>query len=94
MWVPYQQSFYLGWGGPRRSALYRILRHTQDRWTPRQTGQGHQADPVRPHPIGSQNALPRKAQLPLKKVYKPKIREEEVQKMDINPERTTNLDII
>jgi hypothetical protein len=27
-------------------------------------------------------------------VYKPKIREEEVQKMDINPERTTGLDII
>jgi hypothetical protein len=27
-------------------------------------------------------------------VYKPKIREEEVQKMDINPERTTSLDII
>jgi hypothetical protein len=27
-------------------------------------------------------------------VYKPKIREEEVQEMDINPERTTSLDII
>jgi hypothetical protein len=27
-------------------------------------------------------------------VYKPKIREEEVQEMDIDPERTTNLDII
>jgi hypothetical protein len=27
-------------------------------------------------------------------VYKPKIREEEVQKMDIHPERTTSLDII
>jgi hypothetical protein len=27
-------------------------------------------------------------------VYKPKIREEEVQEMDINPERTTGLDII
>jgi hypothetical protein len=33
-------------------------------------------------------------QLPPKKVYKPKIREEEVQKMDIDPERTTSLDII
>ena len=33
-------------------------------------------------------------QLPLKKVYKSKIREEEVQKMDIDPERTTSLDII
>jgi flagellar assembly factor FliW len=27
-------------------------------------------------------------------VYKPKIKEEEVQKMDIDPERTTSLDII
>jgi hypothetical protein len=30
----------------------------------------------------------------LTKVYKPKIKEEEVQKMDIDPERTTSLDII
>jgi hypothetical protein len=29
MWVPYQQSFHLGWGGPRRSALDRISRHTR-----------------------------------------------------------------
>jgi hypothetical protein len=29
-----------------------------------------------------------------KKVYKPKIREEEVQEVDIDTERTTNLDII
>jgi hypothetical protein len=27
-------------------------------------------------------------------VYRPKIREEEVQEMDIDPERTTGLDII
>jgi hypothetical protein len=33
-------------------------------------------------------------QFPPRKVYKPKIREEEVQKMDIDPERTTSLDII
>jgi hypothetical protein len=33
-------------------------------------------------------------QLPSKEVYKPKIKEEEVQKMDIDPERTTGLDII
>jgi hypothetical protein len=33
-------------------------------------------------------------QLPLEKVYKPKIREEEVQKMDIDPKRTNSLDII
>jgi hypothetical protein len=38
--------------------------------------------------------LPRKERFPLKKVYRPKIREEEVQKMDIDPERTTGLDII
>jgi hypothetical protein len=94
MWVPYQQSFHPGWGGPRRSALDRISRHAQDRWAPRQTGQGHQADPVRPPPAGGQTALPKREQFPPKKVYKPKIREEEVQEMDIDPERTTSLDII
>jgi hypothetical protein len=57
-------------------------------------GQGHLADPVRPPPTGGQTALPRKEQFPPKKVYKPKIREEEVQEMDIDLERTTNLDII
>jgi hypothetical protein len=86
MWVPYQQSFHPGWGGPRRPALDRISRPTQDRWDPRQLGQGHQADPVRLLPTGGQTTLPRKVQLPPKKVYKPKIREEEVQKMDIDPE--------
>jgi hypothetical protein len=85
MWVPYQQSFYPGWGGLRRSALDRISRHTQDRWTPRQIGQGHLADPVRQPPTGGQTAQLRREQFPPKKVYKPKIREEEVQKMDINP---------
>jgi hypothetical protein len=50
--------------------------------------------PVRLPPTGAQTALPRKAQLPPKKVYKPKIKEEEVQKMDIDLERTTSLDII
>jgi hypothetical protein len=64
MWVSHQQSFHPGWGGPRRSALDRISRHTQDRWTPRQTGQGHQADPVRPPPAGGQTALPRREQFP------------------------------
>jgi hypothetical protein len=93
MWVPYQQSFHPRWGGPRRSALDRISRH-EDRWAPQQIGQGHQADPVRPPPIGGQTALPRRKQFPPKKVYKPKIREEEVQEMDINPERTTIPDII
>jgi hypothetical protein len=65
MWVPYQQSFHPGWGRPRRPALDRISRPTQDCWAPRQFGQGHQANPVRPLPIGCQTALPRKVQLPL-----------------------------
>jgi hypothetical protein len=93
MWVPYQQSFHPGWGGPRRSALDRISRHSQDRWTPRQIGQGHLADPVRTPPTGSQNALPIREGFPPKKLYKSKIREEEIREMDIDPERTTGLDI-
>jgi hypothetical protein len=52
------------------------------------------ADLVRPPPTGGKTALPRREGFPLKKVYKPKIREEEVQEMDIDPERTTNHDII
>jgi hypothetical protein len=94
MWVPYQQSFYPGQGGSRRPALDRISQLTQDRWTPRQSGQGHQDHPVRPPPIGSQTALRRKVQLSPKQVYKPKIREEKVEEMDVDPERTTSQDII
>jgi hypothetical protein len=94
MWVLYQQSFHSGWGEPRRSALDQETRHTQDRWAPRQTGQGHLADPVRPPPTCGQTTLPKREGFPPKKVYKPKIREEEVQGMDIDPERTTGLDII
>jgi hypothetical protein len=56
--------------------------------------QGHLADPVRPPLTGGQTALPRRERFPPKKVYKPKIREEEVQEMDIDLERTTGLDII
>jgi hypothetical protein len=48
IWVPYQQSFYPGRGGSRRPALDQISRPTRDRWTPRQSGQGHQDHPVRP----------------------------------------------
>jgi hypothetical protein len=94
MWVPYQQSFHPRWGGPRRSALDRISRHTQDCGLHDKPGRPHQADPVRPPPIGGQTALPRREQFPLRKVYKPKNREEEVWEMDIDPERTTSLDII
>jgi hypothetical protein len=58
--------------------LDRISRLAQDRWAPRQTRQGHQADPVRPPPTGGQTALSRREKFPPKKVYKLKIREEEV----------------
>jgi hypothetical protein len=89
--VPYQQSFHPGWGGPKRSTPDRISRHTQDRWAPRQIGQDHLANPVGPPPTGGQTALPRREQFSPKKVYKPKIIEEEVQEMDIDSERTTAL---
>jgi hypothetical protein len=56
--------------------------------------QGHLADPIRPPPTGGQTTLPIREGFPPKKVYKPKIREEEVQEMDIDPERTTSLNII
>jgi hypothetical protein len=94
MWVPYQQSFSPGRGGSRRPALDQISRPTRDRWTPCQFGQGHQDHPVRPPPIGGQTALRRKVQLSPKQVYKPKIREEKVEEMDVDPERTTSQDII
>jgi hypothetical protein len=54
----------------------------------------HQDHPVRPPPIGGQTALPRKVQLSPKQVYKPKIIEEKVEEIDVDPERTTNQDII
>jgi hypothetical protein len=56
--------------------------------------QGQQVDPVRPPPTGGSTALLKKVRIPPKKVYIPKIREEEVHKMNINLERTTRLDII
>jgi hypothetical protein len=61
MWVLYQQSFHPGWGGPRRSVLDRISRYTQDRWTPRQTGRGHLADPVRPPQQAVRPPCPKKS---------------------------------
>ena len=95
MWVPYQQSFHPGWGGPRKPALDRIARLVQDCWAPRQFGQGHQANLVRQPPTRGQTTPSRKfVQSPPKQVYKPKIREEEVWKMDIDAERTTDRDII
>jgi hypothetical protein len=92
--MPYQQSFYPGRGGTRRSALDQISQPTRDRWTPRQSGQDHQDHPVRPPPIGGQTALRRKVQLSPKQVYKPKVRDEKVEEMDVDPKRTTSQDII
>jgi hypothetical protein len=44
---------------------------------------------VRPPHVCGQTALPRKfAQSSVKQVYKPKTREEEVEKMDVDLERT------
>ena len=87
MWVPYHQTFHLRWGRSRKPALDRISQLTQDRLASHQSGQ---ADAVRPPPVGGQTALPRQFVQPSpKQVYKPKIREEEVEKMDIDPERTT-----
>jgi hypothetical protein len=72
-----------------------ISRPEYNHWAPRQLGQRQQADPVRPPPARGQTALPRKfAQSSPKQVYKPKIREEKVEKMDVDTERTTSQDII
>jgi hypothetical protein len=77
MWVQYQQSFHPRWEGPRKPALDRILRSTQDRLPPRQSGQNHEeAGPVRPFLVHGEITLPRRfAQSSLKQVYKPKIRD-------------------
>jgi hypothetical protein len=50
--------------------------------------------PVRPPPIGGQTALCRKVQLSPKQVYKPKMREDKVEEVDVDPERTTSQGII
>ena len=94
MWVPYQQAFHPGWGGPRRPVFDRISRPVQDRLAPRYSGQGPQTPPVRPVQGTGQTGLPRQTAPPLvRQVYKPK-RKEEVQKMDIDSESTTDQDII
>jgi hypothetical protein len=72
MWVPYQQSFHPVWGGPRRSALDRISRHTHDRWTPRQTEQSHQANPVRPPPTGGHTPYPEESNFLQKRCTSPR----------------------
>jgi hypothetical protein len=81
--------------GPRKLALDKITQPNQDRCSPRQSGQGQKTNPARPPPTRGQTALSRKfAQSSLNQVYKPKIREEEVEKMDVDLERTTSQDII
>jgi hypothetical protein len=93
MWVPYQQAFYPGWS-EKKSAFDRISRPIQDRLAPRRSGHGHQTRPVRLVAITGQTGAARKVVPPLvKQVYKPKQREE-VQKMEVDPERTTGQDII
>jgi hypothetical protein len=93
MWVPYQQAFHPGWSG-HKSAFERISRPIQDRLAPRRAGQGYQTRPVRPVAVTGQTGAARKAAPPpIKEVYKPKQREE-VQKMEVDPERTTSQDII
>jgi hypothetical protein len=58
---------------------------------PRQSGQRYPADTVKPPPAHGQTALPKRfAQSYPKQVYKPKVREEEVEKMDVDPKRTTS----
>jgi hypothetical protein len=61
---------------------------------PRRSGQGYQTRPVRPVAITGQTGGARKAAPPpVKQVYKPK-QKEEVQKMEVDPERTTGQNII
>jgi hypothetical protein len=89
MWVPYQQAFHPGWSR-QKSAFDRISRPIQDRLAPRRSGQGHQTRPVRPVAITSQTGAARKVMPPpIKQIYKPK-QKEEVQKMEVDPERTTS----
>jgi hypothetical protein len=90
MWVPYQQAFHPRWS-EQKSAFDRTSRPIQDRLAPRRSGQGHQTRQVRPVAITGQTSVARKAAPPpVKQVYKPR---EEVEKMEVDPERTTGQDI-
>jgi hypothetical protein len=93
MWVPYQQAFHPEWNG-QRSAFDKISRPVWDRLAPRRSGQDHQTRPVRPVAITGQTGVARKATPTLvRQVYKPKQRED-VQKMEVDPGRTTGQDIV
>jgi hypothetical protein len=88
MWVPYQQAFHPGWSG-QKSAFDWISRPIQDRLAPCRSSQGYQIRPVRPIATTGQTGAARKAvPPPMKQIYKPK-QKEEVQKMEVDPERTT-----
>ena len=98
MWVPYhsmeQPSFHPGWGGPRRHALDRISIPVHDRLAFGRSGHRHLDQAVRPGATGGQNACPREARTSsLRQIYRPK-QKEEVQRMDIDSERTTGRDVI
>jgi hypothetical protein len=93
IWVPYQQAFHPGWTG-QKSAFDRLSRPIQDRLAPHRSSQGYQIRSVRPVAITGQTGVARKAAPPpVKRVYKPK-QSEEVQKMEVDPERTTCQDVI
>jgi hypothetical protein len=71
-----------------------ISRPIQDRLAPHQSGQGHQTRPVRSVAVTSQTGAARKTTPPpVKQVYKPN-QKREVQKIEVDPERTTGQDII
>lgn len=98
IWVPYnsmeQPSFHPGWGGSRRHVLDRISRPVHDRLVFGRSGQGHWNQAVRRGgPGGPTTCSEKKRVPPLRQVYRPK-KVEEVHKMDIDPERTTERYII
>ena len=99
MWVPYQsmpQSYFNpGLGEPKRHVLDRISRPVHDRLASSRSGQSFRPQAVRPPATGGQTGWPRAVgSSSSRRVWQPKKKEEVVQKMDIDSERTTGLDII
>jgi hypothetical protein len=91
--VPYQQAFHPGSGG-QKSAFDGISRPIQDRLASRRSGQGFQTRPVRLVATTGQTGAARQVvPPPVKQVYRPK-QKDEVQEMEVDPERTTSQDII
>ncbi|HET7713776.1 MAG TPA: hypothetical protein VFK94_05970, partial [Patescibacteria group bacterium] len=91
MWVPYQsmsQPYF-------RHALDRISRPVHDRLTFNRPGQDSRPQAVRPPVAGGQTGWPRAVgSSSSRRLWQPKKKEEVVQKMDIDSERTTGLDVI